>query len=67
MLPSEYGREMRYCPAMKTSPTWLNVISVLGSSSITRLTDWMQAPSKFCNGDQIKQVSIIPNSSISDT
>lgn len=53
-LPSEYGSEILNWLARKTSPLWLIVISVRGSSSNTRLTDWIQAPSRFCRHNKGK-------------
>lgn len=54
-LPFEYGSEILNWLARKTSPLWLIVISVRGSSSSTRLTDWIQAPSRFCRHNKAKQ------------
>lgn len=54
-LPFEYGSEILNWLARKTSPLWLIVISVCGSSSSTRLTDWIQAPSRFCRHNKAKQ------------
>lgn len=54
-LPSEYGSEILNWLARKTSPLWLIVISVRGSSSTIRLTDWIQAPSRFCRHNKAKQ------------